>query len=378
MIRTILTFCLLFIVSLSSTVAEEPFRTDGGDESLPWFQLVKGEFPPAGSAHYFAGELIGVDHINRSFIVRNDRTDKQRRSHWDLPVGATMLPYGSVYYHGAPASLADIPLGTHLHGQFYLKDPDDKSKPLEGWHNRVSNESDFRRCFQLEDDFSYYARQQQVWRIDDVDLNEKKLTATLQHAGESIGDAKIFDLLDSTRVWQGNQIKSLADLTAGQTILFNITWATLYGPGRLVEIWADDASRQLATERQLKRHHQYILNRGLPGRVVAVDNQERIVTVTFFGNVDPKLVEKVSKGASAATAVAKTNLRTYDPVNDRKHGSILSVKTIPVEPGSSGVQAEIRPDLLLEGFRPGRIVRVYPPGFTMVALPKEEEFFGRD
>ena len=40
-----------------------------------------------------------------------------------------MLPYGSIYYHGAPAALQDIPLGTHLHGLFYLKEPDDKSPP---------------------------------------------------------------------------------------------------------------------------------------------------------------------------------------------------------------------------------------------------------
>ena len=32
-----------------------------------------------------------------------------------------MLPYGSIYYHGAPAALCDIPLGTHLHTWCFLK-----------------------------------------------------------------------------------------------------------------------------------------------------------------------------------------------------------------------------------------------------------------
>ena len=115
--------------SLLGATAQETesgaFRTDGGkDESLPWFQLKAGEFPAAGSAHYISGELIRVDHVERTFVLRADRTDKQNRSHFDLPLAAEMLPYGSIYYNGAPAALEDIPLGTHLHGQFYPKDPD--------------------------------------------------------------------------------------------------------------------------------------------------------------------------------------------------------------------------------------------------------------
>ena len=66
------------------------FRTDTSeDDKLPWYQLVDGEFPPKGSSHYFAGELIEVDHVNRTGTLRIDRTDKQRRSHWDLPVDFT-------------------------------------------------------------------------------------------------------------------------------------------------------------------------------------------------------------------------------------------------------------------------------------------------
>jgi hypothetical protein len=52
-------------VILGSSFADS-FRTDGGDEKLPWFQLKPGEFPPDGSAHSIAGELIALDHINRT------------------------------------------------------------------------------------------------------------------------------------------------------------------------------------------------------------------------------------------------------------------------------------------------------------------------
>ena len=363
--------------SFSSARGEEQFRTDGGNETLPWFQLVEGEFPPEGSAHYFSGELINVDHLERSFVLRVDRTDQQNRSHFDLPVASTMLPYGSVYYHGSPASIRDVPIGTHLHGWFYVKDPSDTTKPLEIFHNRRSYEIDFTRCFRLEDDFSYHSRQNQLWRIEDVHLEEKKLTVMLLQDDKPVGKPQSFDLQTSTRVWQGRRIGTLSDLAKGQHVQFNMTWATLYGPGRLVEIWLDDESRELATAHQTEKHRIHIRQRGLAGWVDAVDNQKRILTITLFGGVDPKLLEEIVKGDQAGIAVARQSLLAYDPVNDRKRGPILNVKQVPVEPGSSGIQIQVQPNLLLEGYRPKRIVRVYPSAWPVVALPREEQYFGR-
>ena len=289
-----------------------------------------------------------------------------------------MLPYGSVYYHGAPAALSDIPLGTHLHGLFYLKDPNDKTPPLEGWHDRRSYEVDFTRCFRIEDDFSFHARQKQLWRIEEVNRDEQKLTVTLTQDGQPIARPATFDLQASTRFWQENGFASLNDLAKGQLIQLNMTWATLYGPGRLQEVWMDDESRHLATDHQMKKHHIHVRQRGLAGRVEAVDNRQRIVTITFFGGVDSRLLDEVVKGEQAGIAVSLENLMTYDPVNDRKRGPILDVKSVPVEPGSSGVQIQVQPDLLLEGYRPGRIVRVYPGSWPVIALPREEQFFGQD
>lgn len=372
-------FCALS-VAISPLLAGEPptFRTDADpDSDLPWFQLVEGEFPPEGSAHYFSGELIQIDALERQFILRVDRTDKQNRSHFDLPVEAQMLPYGSIAYHGAPAALRDIPVGTHLHGWFYLKDPEDKTPPLEIFHNRRSYEVDFRRCFRLEDDFSYYARRDEIWRVDAVDVDNLKLTVTLLAGGEPSGDPKEFDLQSSTRVWQGRGISTLEAIAAGQHVQFNITWATLYGPGRVVEIWLDDESRELATHHQTLTHQVHIRQRGLAGWVDAVDNQERIVTITFFGGVDPVLLADLKEGSSAGVAVARETLMTFDPVNDRKSGRILEVNEVPLEPGCSGVQIRVQPSLLLEGYRPSRIVRVYPAGWPVIALPREEQYFGR-
>ena len=69
---------------------------------------------------------------------------------------------------------------------------------------------------------------------------------------------------------------------------------------------------------------------------------------------------------------------TYDPVNDRKGGNILQIGQVPVQPGSSGVQIKVKCDLLLEGYRPKRIVRFYPAPWKVNALPREEQFSGRE
>jgi hypothetical protein len=373
------------------------FRTDDGpDKSLPWYQLVEGKFPPENSAHSISGELIQVDHLERRFRIRVDRDDSQQAGHLDLPLEAAMLPYGALYYHGAPAALQDIPLGTHLHGLFYLKDANDKTPPPSGPYNRVTAEAAFTCCFQLEDDFSYYARQKKVWKIEKVDLAENKLTATLQSAGAAVGEPKTFDLLSSTRVMAENGFGNLKSLKAGQSVQFNITWATLYGPGRILEIWLDEASRTLATEQQVERHKNHVRERGLAGWIDAVDDDAQIVTITFFGGVDKTLFGELTgineephgwpfsgrednpKAPKGGICVARECLMTYDPVNDRKGGNIFEIGKAPLEPGSSGVQIKVKCCMLLEGFRPGRIIRFYPATWKVNALPHEEQFHGRE
>lgn len=381
------------------------------DDRPEWYQLVEGQFPPEGSAHAMSGELMKVDHLDRRFQIRVDRNDSQDRGIWDLPLDATMLPYGSIWYRGAPAALQDIPLGTHLHGLFYLTDPNDKTPLPDTWYKRKTPEWEFRRCFRIEDDYSFNLRQKQLWKIDSVDLETKKLTATLLSGSDGVMEkgsdgkaqnsstpplqrTKVFDLPSSALVFKGNGFADLKALQPGQTVLFNLTWVTLYGPGRITEIWIDEPARTLATAQQLERHRNYLRERGLPGWVTAVDDAQQLVTVTFFSNVDPKLFDELAiKDPNApppkdgspppvepqgSLAVARDSLMTYDPVNDRKRGLVMEVKKIPAEPGSSGVQLRLKMDMMLEGYRPKRIVRFYPPTWKVIALPKEEEFFGRE
>jgi hypothetical protein len=336
-----------------------------------------------------------MEHLERRFYLRVDRNDSQDRGVWDLPVDAFMLPYGAIYYHGSPAALQDIPLGTHLHGLFFVRAPDDATDFPLGTVNRRTPEVDFRRCFLLEDDVTHYSKRNELWKIESVDLAAMKLVAVLEHDGAASGKPQTFDLLTSTVVFKGDGFGTLKSIEPGQKVLFDMTWGTLYGPGRITEIYLDETSRKIAAAQQMERHHNHIRERGLAAWVDTVDDKAETVTLTFFGSVDPKLFDELTKlppdppgtvptpGATppqprGGLAVARESLMTYDPVNDRKGATILEVKKVPVEPGSSGVQIKVKVDMMLEGYRPKHIVRFYPPTWKVIALPREEQYQGRE
>ena len=411
--RCVMRFTLaLVILACLPARAESPkkFRTDADghytaaelkklegkekDTVLQWYQLIDGEFPPPGSGHAISGELIRVDHLERRFHLRVDRDDSQDAGNLDLPIDAAMLPYGSIWYHGAPAALQDIPLGTHLHGVFYHKSPNDKAPPLANLHRhgRQSKDVDFNRCLHLEDDFTFHTHVSQLWKIEAVDLKGMKLTARLHRGEEPIGEPKIFDLQQSTIVRQGSGVSELDALKPGQRVLLNLTWATLFGPGRLLEIWLDDESRKLATMQQTKRHHDHMRERGLPGWIESVDDAAEVVTITFFDTFDPALFEdlklvheptigwplvkepKDPLAPKGTIAVARESLLMFDPLNDRHGGNILKTEKLPPRPGESGVRIQVQCDILLEGYRPRRFVRFFPAAWPAKFPPMEERF----
>ena len=336
-----------------------------------------------------------VDHLERHFQIRVDRNDSQDRGIWDLPLDAVMLPYGAIYYHGAPAALPDIPLGTHLHGLFYRQNPDDKTplpaRPLQPPHARVGFPPLLPHRRRLHVPLRAEAALEDRHRGPAGEEAHRHAAGRWQ-AGRR---PKTFDLLTSTRVMKGSGFADLKSLEKGQAVLFNLTWVTLYGPGRITDVWLDEPSRQLAAAQQLERHRNHIRERGLPGWVTAVDDEPQIVTITFFGGSRPGAVRRTIADRRSATsrpakegeditaprgtiAVARDSLMTYDPVNDRKGGTLSASSKIPVEPGSAGVQISVKCDMMLEGFRPSRIVRFYPSSWKVMALPREEQFFGRD
>jgi hypothetical protein len=384
------------------TDAQGPYTPDeikklGGKEKnsvLQWFQLVDGEFPPPGSAHAISGELIRVDHLERRFHLRVDRSDSQGAGNLDLPIDATMLPYGAIWYHGAPAALQDIPLGTHLRGLFFSRPAGDKTPPAANLnlHGRQSSEIEFNRCFELEDDFSHHQRAGERWKIEAVDLEKRKLTVRLHRKGQAVGEPKVFDLQESTLVHQGRAFAELNALQPGQQVLFNLTWATLFGPGRLLDVWVDEESRGMSATQQTRRHHDHLRERGLPGWIEAVDDKAEVVTLTFFNTFDPVLFADLNlshedpigwpltrepkdpKAPKGTIAVTRESLLMWDPLNDRHGGSILSVDRFSPKPGEAGVRIRVQCDILLEGFRRGRIVRFFPAAWRVKFPPLEEAF----
>lgn len=333
------------------------------------YQLQPGQFPPEGSAHYLAGEMIQMDHVNRTGQLRPDRRDDQRTDDYDRPMPFTLLPYGAIRYHGAPAELRDIPIGTHLHGRFY-------SDPKAGKNGKGA----FTLAFLLEDDFSFQQRQERVWRLDAVNLDKGNITVTGLSLTNNTPDAKptVFKVNPATRIWKGAGFGALTNLTPGQSLLLNITVATLKGPGRCTDIWLDGESRQVAIAHQMEAHRAYQKAHGLPGWIDAVDNEKSLVTVTLFGGYDPALAKDFKLKGRVAALVAEDSLRCYDQINDRMYCEVIEIRRVPMAPGSSDLQFVIKPENLLEGFRPRRILRLLPDKWPLDDLPWEEMLWPQD
>ena len=364
-------FFLTLFLSSSVLICVHPWLI----AAEPAFQLKPGEFPPPGSAHSYAGELIAVDHVNRTGQLRPDRDDTQKRGDWDVPRPFVMLPFGSIWYRGAPASLKDVPLGTHLHGEFYADEPP-PAPPLKKGQKPPPVVDTFTRAVRLEDDFSRSMRLARRWKVEAVDA----AAGTLRVVGldrDDKPDAKptTFQVFPSTRVWKGRGVGTLADVTAGQAVVVNLTHCTLKGPGRVTDVWVDREAREVAYAHQLEVHRQYTKEHGLPGWVTAVDNKTRVVTVVLFDGFDEKLLDKFRVGEPVAAAVAEPTLRTYDQVNDVKRGPITAVAEAQDGLGCGGVRVSFQPSELLEGFRPGRVVRLFAAAWKLDDVPREEKLY---
>lgn len=335
------------------------------DDPPAWTQVKNGEFPAAGTAREISGELIGVDHVARTGTLRPDRNDSQRTDDYDIALPFALLPYAKTMVHGSFAELRDVPIGTHLHGLFFvLEAPAKNQKPV------------FNRVLQLEDDFSHFTRRKKCWRVDAVEPDKGRLVVTGLGEGD-VADAKptVLQLGPATRVWKGRGLGTLKDLAPGGRILANLTHCTLKGPGRCTDLWLDEESRGVARECQLEVHKLWQREHGLGCWVETVDNQAGTVTVTLFDAADPSLLREVRVKEQVAAAVAEESLRTYDQNNDVRRGPVLDVKAVPPVPGSSGVQVTFKPNPLLEGYRPKRFLRLFAGGWRVDDLPREERLY---
>lgn len=343
--------------------------------------LKPGQFPTREAGVYLSGELVVVDPINRRGGLRIDG-DAGGRYH-DGPLHYfAMLPCGMVRYHGAPAELRDIPLGTHVQGYFYPPPAGSEQtiQPLPSDQQR--HQLKHNHAATLDDDFSYYQGRGQSWRITAVDFKKGKLdvSPTGKLVEEGIHENYTFDIDPITRIWKGRQLVELDQLAPDQVVQLNLAWAqgSRDQEFSVADLWLDDESRQSATEMQRRRHVRYQRQRWLPGWIDQVEHFDYgggEITITLFGGMDPSLYAdmKATQETGFWVATAENTLRTWFHRSDRKVGKVLEWKEVESPPlGSSGIQLKLKFAELLEGYRPGRCVRVKCERWAFVTMPPEE------
>lgn len=377
--------CTLLLAS--GLAADEPYRppTDA--------------FPAAEQARALRGELVFVDHVNRRGSLRlqiNGHFREGRLHHF------AMLPYGEIYYHGAPAELRDIPLGTVLYGQFY-RPPDTATSVVPPVRGKDPTAPPENHAILLQDDVSLSRQQNVAWQLGQIAMNgdQGELTARrdLRPGQPGLGGEHRLTVDGSTRVWRGRELLGIADLqqeglwpqqgerALDQTGWIALTWHPryLYQQFHVADIWLDERAVRVAAERQRQTHIRHIRTRWMPARVEAVDYEEfgaAVVTVQLFGGMDDSLYADFQPRQRGKMAAAENTLRTWWPDHDGMDGTILTVErtTLPAgkqrAPGGSGIRVRFQVPLILEGFRPGRVVRLRPASWPNVKPPYEERVRG--
>lgn len=108
--------------------------------------------------------------------------------------------------------------------------------------------------------------------------------------------------------------------------------------------------------------------RGLAGRIDKTEG--KTITVTLLSGAPDLFTsnwgEDFDKGKDVRVCVSNDELRTWNPTSVAEKGTIVESESIPIEGfGNSGRRVVIRVGYQLEGFRPGRIVRIFGPGWQV-------------
>jgi hypothetical protein len=328
-----------------------PFRTDFANANLPWYQPKPLEFPPHHSDRRIGGELVSVDFIHRKGQFRATKTGEL--------MDFTMPPYAYVSYLNAEADLRDVPLGTFF--LFFLNQ---------------DQAGGFTRLATMQEQFTMDASHSFTYRLDEVKLGEGKLLTTKQSLSKNQPDVGKKELLvkPETRVWKDDQQVKLADLAAGDELLFNVTGKTADNPGWCTDIWVGAATHKLATAQQAKKFAEFTKRRGIAGWIDKTEGN--LVTVTLFSgdarNFKQTWMGDFAVGKSGKLCVANDELRTWNPPVDGEAFSITEVRSLPPDNyGCSGVQVVGKVNNMLEGFRRGRVVRVFGAGWKT-----QDQFYG--
>ena len=390
---------VLFILVSNARSDEDPFRPE------------TGKFPPLEKAHSYRGELVFVDHANRRGSIRIQGEGKYFRN---KPHPFAMLPYGIIRYHNAPAQLRDIPIGTVLHARGFLPpDPKFSAVPVLPINNRSKTAGYSGKgtapaenhLLLLEDEASHCLREGKVWKLQEMELQNlagKIVARRESKTGSDKGKEETMTFDAATRIWRGREKLLVADLVHegtwpesgkksldDQAVLFGITWRPspdgVFTRFHVSDVWLDDLAMQRAAHNQTETHKAFIRSRWMPGWIDAVAYGKfgtATITATLFGGMDDSLYADFRKGVSAMMNPVENTLKhthgAYGPRHMASRGSVLEVKKLPGKAplGSSGIQVRFKTDLILEGIRPGRVVRLCPGSWPQVQIPREEYLGG--
>jgi hypothetical protein len=390
------------LVIAGAFAANEAPGTKNKEQASAPFRPEAGKFPPAEQAKAYEGQLTFVDHANRRGSLRVTGGELMHRT---APEPFAMLPYGMVRYHGAPADLRDVPLGTMMHGRFYLP-PDPKLSSVPVVTQPSVTRPAENHAILLEDEPSFCLREGKVWKLKDVTMKGGTEGLLAGHrepkaGGEGKEVERQMSIDAATRFWRGREQLGLADMIAegiwpadgkisleGQEVYLGIIWKPDGHWGRrtgnrlrISDIWLDAKALQRATQHQTEVHRELIRCRWMPAYVDAVEYGKfgnATVTATLFGGMDPSLYADFKKGIRGQFAASEFNLKhAYGSVTETlvaNSGPILDVmkqeKDVPL--GSSGIQIKIQVTQIIEGARPGRIIRIRPMNWPDDAVPREE------
>jgi len=364
-------------VSLATCSATAAEPAPPADAALRDHVPRPGTFPPPAAGSDMGGELITYDPITRIGTLRRDGDFVHR----DVVFRFALLPYAEVYFHGSPAELQDVPPGTRLRGRFLLPPEGDTRIPAPAAADKDTPRHN--HALILEDDFSHAARRGAAWKVTGIDLAHiksvpyKGVLSVESTAVGSDGKPEVLklDVSRASRIWEaGGGLAELEALAPGQIVQLNLDWAPDWKNRgfHCIDIWLDEESQRAATERQRRVHVRKLFYFWPAGWIDHVEHQpggSGIVTLTVFGGIDKEIEEALRWMVGRAdqkgwfvVAPADGNLMTWRQDDDKVRATLLEIRDVPDPPlGHSGLQLRVQIEHpLVDGFRPGRFVRVRP------------------
>ncbi len=392
--RWLVALCMGLALLITAANAAQPFRPE------------PGKFPPADKAKSYTGELTFVDHANRrgSLRIRGKAAFYEQTA-----TPFAMLPYGMVRYRGAPADLRDVPLGTVLHGRFYLP-PEPELSSVPTFRSRAFQiHFPENHAVLLEDEPSFCRREGLVWKLQEVKREDDHWLLTARReakdGGAANGNDETMSVDAATRIWRGRESLLIEDLIEegvwpekgkksldGRDVLLGLRWKPTRGTRHgqrdgtfnrwhIGDIWWDEESIERAARQQTEEHKTLIRTRWMPALVDEVEYGkagQATVIATLVGGMDESLYADFRKGVRGMMSPVAPNLK--HGIGDIGHyhtsieGTIVDVGKLDGElpAGSSGVQIRMKVGMVLEGFRAGGIVRVRPLSWPDSPVPREE------